>query len=118
MMRECYYQHAEATCPPSPELFWEDLQSVPGGVPDADIDAITHGNALRAYAFDPFKHRARGKCTVGALRAEAKHVDLGYLPTAGIPPKREGEGVVSLGDVMKQLGAAYQLEFSRKKQAA
>jgi len=118
LMWECDYPHAEATWPRSPEMLWEDIGSVPGGIPDAEIDAITHLNAMKAYGFDPFKTRAREHCTVAALRAEARHVDLGYLPTAGIPPKREGEGVVSLRDVMKQVGEAYQLEFTRNKDAA
>ena len=36
---------------------------------DADLDKITHENAMRWYQFDPFAHRSREQCTVSALRA-------------------------------------------------
>jgi hypothetical protein len=39
-------------------------------VPDADLDKITHENAMRWYQFDPFAIRPPDQCTVGALRAE------------------------------------------------
>ena len=29
-------------------------------------------NAMRIYSYDPFKHRPKEQCTVGALRAEVK----------------------------------------------
>ncbi|MEZ4291240.1 MAG: amidohydrolase, partial [Myxococcota bacterium] len=41
----------------------------------ADVDRITHGNAIRHYQFDPFKHRPKERCTAAALRAEAPDVD-------------------------------------------
>ena len=41
------------------------------GVPDDEIDAITHENAMRHFRFDPFAVRDRSSCTVGALRASA-----------------------------------------------
>ena len=48
--------------------------------------------------------------------AEAKHVNLDYLPSEGIPPKR-GEGVVSLRDVMGQVGEAYTLHIGEPEPA-
>lgn len=33
-------------------------------------------NACRWYSFDPFEHRTRDHCTVGALRAEAGDHDV------------------------------------------
>ncbi|MGZ8766563.1 MAG: amidohydrolase family protein, partial [Acidimicrobiia bacterium] len=45
-------------------------------VPRADLDKITHENAMRWYRFDPFAHRAKGDCTVGALRAEVTDHDV------------------------------------------
>ena len=42
------------------------------GVPDDEINKITHGNAMRVFRFDPFASRPREKATVGALRAEAE----------------------------------------------
>jgi hypothetical protein len=37
---------------------------------------MTHENAMRWYGFDPFAHRAKSDCTVGALRAEAAGHDV------------------------------------------
>jgi hypothetical protein len=47
------------------------------GVSDDDINKMTHLNAIRDFHFDPFAHRPREQCTVGALRAEATDVDTG-----------------------------------------
>jgi len=71
MMWELDYPHSDTTWPNAPEQLWEHFV----GVPDADIDKITHGNAMRAFSFDPYAHRARERCTVAALRAEAAGVD-------------------------------------------
>ncbi|MDX6225616.1 MAG: fatty-acyl-CoA synthase, partial [Frankiales bacterium] len=38
-------------------------------VPRADLDKITHENAMRWYSYDPFAHIAKEDATVGALRA-------------------------------------------------
>ena len=40
-------------------------------VADDEINRITYENAMRIFRFDPFPHRPKEKCTVGALRAEA-----------------------------------------------
>ena len=45
------------------------------GLPDDEIDMVTWENACRWYEFDPFEHRTREECTVGALRAQATDVD-------------------------------------------
>jgi predicted TIM-barrel fold metal-dependent hydrolase len=71
---ECDYPHSDSTWPTSPENLWKELD----GVPDDDIDHITHLNAMREYHFEPFSTRPREKCTVGALRAEATDVYTGY----------------------------------------
>jgi len=68
---EADYPHSDSTWPNSPER----LAAALDGVPAADVAAITHGNALREFRFDPFAHRAPEACTVGALRAEAAEVD-------------------------------------------
>ena len=49
------------------------------GVPDDEIDKITHLNAMRHFHYDPFSVRPREQCTVGALRAEATDVDLSLM---------------------------------------
>lgn len=43
---------------------------------DAEIDKMTHLNAMRDFKFDPFAIRPRERCTVGALRAESPDVDI------------------------------------------
>ena len=69
---ECDYPHSDCTWPTSPERLMKSLD----GVPDDDIDKMTYINAMRDFHFDPFEHRPKEQCTVGALRAEATDVDL------------------------------------------
>jgi len=45
-------------------------------VPDADVNKMTHENAMRHYRFDPFAKTPRAECTVGALLARAADVDV------------------------------------------
>lgn len=95
---ECDYPHGDSFWPRSPEVLWDSLKNVP----KAEIDKITHLNAMRAFHFDPFQHITREQATVGALRSQAAHVDLGYLPTPGqeaavIKPRGDGSiGVISM----------------------
>lgn len=101
---ECDYPHSDSTWPRSPEMLWECL----AGVPDDEIDLITHRNAMRWWNFDPFAGRPRERCTVGALRAEALEVDTSYHTAGeGVRPLATGERrTVTVGDVRKQLAAA------------
>jgi predicted TIM-barrel fold metal-dependent hydrolase len=71
---ECDYPHSDSSWPTAPE----ELAGVvaDAAVPDDEIAKITHGNAMRWYSFDPFAHRDRSQCTVGALRAEAGDWDV------------------------------------------
>ncbi|MET0985392.1 MAG: amidohydrolase family protein [Steroidobacteraceae bacterium] len=78
MTWECDYPHADSTWPVSPERLWPSIKDLP----ESEINMITHENAMRFFNFDPFKHIARKDATVGALRAQAKHVDV--TPKAGI----------------------------------
>ena len=71
---ELDYPHSEAPWPHSAESVWE--QMVEAGCSDADIDAITHGNAMRWYGYDPFSVIPREQCTVGALRERAAGHDV------------------------------------------
>jgi predicted TIM-barrel fold metal-dependent hydrolase len=64
---ECDYPHSDSTWPHSPETLMKQL----AGVPDDEINMITHQNAMSVFNYDPFTHRPREKCTVGALRSEA-----------------------------------------------
>ncbi len=99
---ECDYPHSDTTWPRSPEALWQCFQ----GVPEEDIHKITHANALRFFSFDPFRHRPREKCTVGALRAESPDVDLTVRSRGGKPPTTEKRPVTTQ-DVLQQLATVY-----------
>jgi hypothetical protein len=68
---ECDYPHSDSTWPEAPERAMRYLD----GLPRADIDRITHLNAMRNFRYDPFSVIPREQCTVGALRAQATDVD-------------------------------------------
>jgi len=70
---EADYPHSDSTWPQSPEVLMKSL--VAAELTDAEIHKVTWENACRWYSFDPFAHRGRGDCTVGALRAGATDVD-------------------------------------------
>src|SRR5438270_7527817 len=69
---EVDYPHSDSTWPTSPERLWKSLY----GVPDDEIDKLTHTNAMRHFRFDRFAHPLREQCTVEALRAQAADVDV------------------------------------------
>jgi predicted TIM-barrel fold metal-dependent hydrolase len=69
---ECDYPHSDSSWPEAPE----ELARVAADVPDDELARITYENACRWYAFDPFAHRAKERCTVEALRAEAPDHDV------------------------------------------
>ncbi|BFM08259.1 amidohydrolase family protein [Halioxenophilus aromaticivorans] len=105
MMWECDYPHSDSTWPKSPELLWESMKTISA----QEVNKITHLNAMRAYSFDPFLHIEKADATVGALRAKAEHVYLGYTDTskaAGIPPSQH-DGVVTFGDILQQLAGLH-----------
>jgi len=81
---EVDYPHSDSTWPTSPERLWKSLD----GVPDDEIDKITHLNAMRHFRFDPFAHRLREQCTVEALRAQAADVDVA-LRSRGVRADRK-----------------------------
>jgi predicted TIM-barrel fold metal-dependent hydrolase len=95
---ECDYPHSDSTWPESPELLARTLV----GVPDDEIDKMTHGNAMRLFQYDPFAHRPREKCTVGALRAEAAGVDVS-MTSSGLKyePPTEPIRIIDLAERTK-----------------
>lgn len=97
---ECDYPHSDSTWPLAPET----LAGYLDGVSDADIARITHENALRLFSFDLFTHVPRDQATVGALRAQAADVDLGYRSSARL--KKEGTDTVTVLDLASKLGPA------------
>jgi predicted TIM-barrel fold metal-dependent hydrolase len=81
---ESDYPHSDSTWPESPERLAPCL----AGLSQQEVSAITHENALRLFQFDPFRHRGRSACTVGALRALADGVDTTVASPAPdfVPP--------------------------------
>jgi predicted TIM-barrel fold metal-dependent hydrolase len=68
---ECDYPHSDSSWPTSPESVDKHFDD---SVSDEEINKMTHLNAMRVFHYDPFAHRSREQCTVGALRAEAEGV--------------------------------------------
>ena len=99
---ECDYPHSDSTWPRSPERLAESLD----GVPDEDIDKMTHQNAIREFRFDPFAVRGKEACSVGALRAEATDVDLSLKSHGGNSPVDEPRPVTAR-DITQQLAQLY-----------
>lgn len=99
------YPHADVTWPHTPEQLWNG-EFKKGAVSDEDINKITYQNALKIFDFDPFSKVAREECTVGALRAQAKDVDLTIVSRGGIPPSDDPYKVVTASDVIKQFSFA------------
>ncbi|MBV8559168.1 MAG: amidohydrolase [Acidimicrobiia bacterium] len=62
---ECDYPHSDSSWPHSPESVIKQLD----GVPDVEINKITHENAMRVFRYDPFSDIPKEKATVAALRA-------------------------------------------------
>ncbi len=69
------YPHSDSSWPTAPEELHRQVERY--GVSDADLNKITHENAMRWYHFDPFAIRPKQRCTVGALRAEVAGHDVG-----------------------------------------
>jgi predicted TIM-barrel fold metal-dependent hydrolase len=74
---ETDYPHSDAIWPNAPERVMQGFAAT--DLTDAEINQITHENAMKFFRFDPFTIRAREKCTVGALRAEAEGHDVSIV---------------------------------------
>ncbi|MCU1487429.1 MAG: amidohydrolase 2 [Actinomycetia bacterium] len=74
MCWEMDYPHSDSSWPNAPDEF--AAMAAKYAVPDADIDKITHQNAMRWYQFDPFAIRPKEQSTVAALRAEVVGHDV------------------------------------------
>jgi predicted TIM-barrel fold metal-dependent hydrolase len=97
---ECDYPHSDSSWPEAPE----ELARVAVGVPDQELARITYENACRWYSFDPFAHRALERCTVGALRDEAKGHDVAIHSFDHGRFERKQKGV-ELGDLAERATA-------------
>lgn len=98
---ECDYPHSDSLWPEVPEYLYKSIQHLT----DAQIDKVTHQNAMRFFNFDPFKSHKREELTVGALRAKAKAdgIDTTPVSSGGAKPLAEGEEArpITSGDLMK-----------------
>ncbi|MGH9185946.1 MAG: amidohydrolase family protein [Acidimicrobiales bacterium] len=92
---ECDYPHSDSTWPHSPERLGRALESVP----DDEVAKITHQNAMRLFHFDPFAHRTKERCTVGALRSEAADVDVTDKAKTGAAPRSPDEPPITIASL-------------------
>jgi predicted TIM-barrel fold metal-dependent hydrolase len=97
---ECDYPHSDTVWPESAERLYDTIKHLPERV----INKVSHENALRIMKFDAFgKMGGRDKCTVGALRQLATHIDTSPKSYGGPAPLVPGETrrPVTSGDVTK-----------------
>jgi amidohydrolase family protein len=96
---ECDYPHSDSTWPNSPESAMKYF----AGLPDDEVDLMTHKNAMRHFSFDPFSVRSREECTVGALRAQAGDVDLTPKSSARLRALKT-DGPTRAADIANRVG--------------
>ena len=97
---ESDYPHSDALWPNVPERLWESVKHLT----EAQINKVTHLNAMRFFRFDPFQYHKRETLTVAALRAQAraKGVDTSPKSSGGARPVEEGvRREVTSGDLMR-----------------
>ncbi len=100
---ECNYPRSDTTWPKAPERLAAQLVAVP----DAEVNQITHGNALRHFRLDPFAHVPAERCRVDALRALARDVDVAVASKGRKPPSTDRAKLVTSLDVTRQLASAF-----------
>jgi predicted TIM-barrel fold metal-dependent hydrolase len=91
---EMDYPHSDSSWPAAPEEFAAACERY--GVSDAEIDLISHENAMRWYGFDPFAIRPKERSTVGALRAEVAGHDVSIR---AFDTGRRQRSAISLGEL-------------------
>jgi len=102
---ECDYPHSDALWPDVPEFLWNSIAKAK--LSDAQIDKITHRNAMRMLSHDLFAYHKRQDLTVGALRTKAKAdgVDTTPISSGGAAPLAAGEKPrrVTNGDIAQMM---------------
>jgi predicted TIM-barrel fold metal-dependent hydrolase len=93
---EVDYPHSDTNWPYAPERMMEEFDAT--DLTDAEINKMTHENAMGFFRYDPFAIRPRERCTVGALRSEAVGWDVEPHPAVGRTPK-EHTGPVKIADL-------------------
>ncbi len=107
---ECDYPHSDSTWPDAPEMAMRYLD----GLPDEDVNRITHLNAMRNFHYDPFAHIPREQATVGALRAQA--TDVVTTPRSFGTGRFQAEGIVTAMTLAERM--AKQAEEAAAQQAS
>jgi len=79
---ELDYPHADTIWPNAPEVLAPHL----AGVPDDEVDKITHLNAMRHFRYDPFTRIPREDATVGALRRRDEGWDVSIRSVSHLRP--------------------------------
>jgi predicted TIM-barrel fold metal-dependent hydrolase len=91
---EIDYPHSDAIWPDAPEVLADHFSAT--DLTDAEVDAVTHLNAMRFFGYDPFAKLSREECTVGALRAQAVGHDVSIVSKGR---RSEHHGPVSLAEL-------------------
>ncbi|MDG2003706.1 MAG: amidohydrolase family protein [Novosphingobium sp.] len=102
---EMDYPHSDALWPDVPDHLWPSIKHLN----EAQIEKITHLNAMRFHRFDPFEHFSKDELSVGALRAKAEAAGVDTTPksSGGARPLKEGEDrPVTSGDIMQMMTQA------------
>jgi predicted TIM-barrel fold metal-dependent hydrolase len=98
---ECDYPHSDSLWPNVPETLWDSVKHLS----DAQINKVTHLNAMRFFGFTPFKQMKSADLTVGALRARAAadKIDTTALSFGGAAPLEAGvkPRPITSGDVLE-----------------
>jgi len=100
---EVDYPHSDALWPDAAEHLWEQVKRLP----DAQIEKVSHQNAIRWFRHDQlFANYKREEINVGALhaRAKARGVDTAPKSSGGSKPLTENRPVTS-GDIMQMFKA-------------
>jgi predicted TIM-barrel fold metal-dependent hydrolase len=102
---ECDYPHSDSLWPEVPEHLWQSVQHLT----PAQIDKVTHANAMRFFRFDPFKSHDKASLTVGKLRQQAlaAGIDTTPISSGGVSPLQPGEALrpVTSGDIVRMFMA-------------
>jgi len=70
---ETDYPHSDSQWPFAPEVFHKDFTEA--RMSDEEIERVSWKNAAEFFNWDPFQDQPREQLTVGALRAQAAHID-------------------------------------------
>jgi len=93
---ECDYPHSDTAWPDAAR----DLEVQLAGLTDAEVNKITHENAMRLFQYDPFAVRPRENSTVAALRAESPGHDVS-IKSSG----QQMSGAVTAADIQAKATA-------------